>query len=770
MKLWQYECLKVIQKKTFWYCILCFLLFDVIFVLGWKQLQDPTGYIQQAKDEVKELLKDKHIQEAYQWLQHEQQIYDEIKTYQQATIFSDDTSSLSKEANTYRVQYKDHPYFWNERSQVIQELLIYYQNIMDYHTYIENVHTSYETIQNSPTWMSMSTTQKQDLMKQHTLYRQLQDTNLKIISYDGIQTYMETSIGKYIGVFYIFLCVILLFQEDNTYMEELLYSTKHGQKKTRTAKIICLGVLSMIGVSSILLVDIGIYQCIYDIFPMFAQIQSIPLCYESPYAYTILQYLCYMIIFATVCTTCLGYVYLCFFQAFKNQYVGMFLFFIVLMIQAVCFVMIPKTSYLYILSLYNIFSLFDNTLLSTYYPSLSIQQIQIPHYICLPICFICIAILCILYFQIFYKKRYKQQKCFTFPQCSFLSTSLYAQEYYRTLWIKKGWILLCIVLCSCVSMYLYQRIDTQTIRTQEVHIAQRYAPYEGVVNEQKIYDLSQKVNKIKKLEKQLQEAKIAYQQQELTRTEYITIQNAYQQLYEQYQVYIQLYEQTQNGTNYLIYPNGFIALCNLKNVDRNSMIALCIMICLILFLSTTYVSPQEEILFQSTTYGVKKRQHTILWVSISIGLLISLCIAYFEYLHVASLYPMQDWHAPMQVLFSYTHYQDIYQWGSYSIYTYIMISMIVKLFGILSTILIGLTIFRYCTGLFQGIILCLFIFILPMFLYYCNITFISWFSIFDIIMGHKFLLDTYNIIKLIILCFFDCFIYSMYKKSFQKSI
>lgn len=767
MNLWYYECLKIVQKKIFWYFIFCFILIDVTFVLGWKNIQDPSGYIQQYKEDIQEILANKPIEESYQWLQSEQQVYEEIQAYEQAIILQEEVKPLSKLANQYIAQFEDDLSFWNERTKVVEELCTYYKNILQYDTYIEGIYKKYKQIQQSPRWLTMTNNQKQDLTKQVQLFDKLVNTQIEVVSYDGIQTYVDISIGKYFALFYIILCVILLFQEDTAHMKELLYSTKNGHHKTLVAKAISLGILSIIGVSCFLIIDTYIYQVVFGVFPLFAQIQSIPSFYESPYAYSVLQWLCYSILYSTFSMTCIGYIFLSCFQVLKKRYFGVALFSVVIFLEALCYVMISKNSFLYPLSLYNIFQLCKNNLIGMIYPSLYMMQIGVPYLLCMSIGLVCITSISIFCFLKFENISYEHKRKTKVLYINISSMSVFIQESIRVLWIRKGIVLVGIVIVSCVSLFGYRIMHYQHLRNSTKEIAQVYDRYEGVVTTKSKQEIIKKIKEIKYQEDELKKAKQAYRQQSMTREDYISIQEMYDEQKVQNDVYKKIYKQIQEGASYIIYPNGFLAICNLQESNRNAITTLIIIVILIIWVSRIYVSQEEECLYQSTKYGRKKRMYWILCISLGIGIIIVSCVELFEYLHISSLYPMRNWDVPMQVLFQIVQYDDMYQWGIHSIQSYFMISMLIKLFGIISVIMIATTIFRYCKGQLQGILFCFLVFLLPMFLFYSNVTFASWFSIFDIMMGHKFLLDMYSIGKLLGLFVLDCIAYYAYHKSFQ---
>lgn len=768
MKLCYYECLKIIQRKIFWYILLCFLFFDFVFVLGWKYIQDPSGYIRFYEEEIEEILADKTLENGYTWLANEQQLYEEIQSYEQATILEEDSISLSEEASIYLANNENNTYFWDERAQVIEEYYTYYDTILHYDTYIDGIYTKYTQLQNSPRWVTMSNTQQEDLQQQIQLYDSLKNSQLEAISYKSAQTYVDLSIGNYFALCYVLLCVILLFQEDTSHMHELLVSTRNGDKKTLRAKALSLCILCVIGVSSFLILDACIYRIIFGAFPLFTKIQAIPIFYESPYAYSFLQWFIYHILFSTFSSSCIGYFFLCCFCVWKRRYLGLLCFCMFIIIEALCFLLIPKNSAWYALSLYNIFEVLQNDSIGMINSSLSIMHIRIPYFFCMGIGLGCLASICILFFlTLGNRSQHNRCKRFSFP-ITIASLSLFIQEGFRFIWIRKGGVYLSILFVGVLSVFGYRMMNDQQVRNQAEEIAKIYEPYEGVVSTQVYQALTDKINEINVQEKIVENAKQAYKEQSITREEYISIQQVYEKQKTQYDIYKELYEQIQDGASYIVYPNGFLALFGLNEIHRNAISTLIIICFLVLWVSRSYVSVEEEILYKSTKNGRKKRKHRVIGISICIGIMIVFVIEVFDYLHIASLYPMQNWDVPMQTLFELAQSDDVYQWGSWSIFSYFILSIGVKLFGTISMMLITTTIFRYCKGQFQGILLCLCLFLLPMFLYYYQIDFVSWLSLFDLLMGHLFLLKTYTLGKLIGILMIDGIAYVAYSRSFKS--
>lgn len=769
IRLIYYEILKLIKRKNFWMILLTAILANMLLVNVSKTADDESGYKQYYYEQIYDKLDDMNIDDALLWLEKENEFYDIAQRYQLYLDFPDmfeevDISEI--DVNRFEKHRGDN-YYWNERATIIDELKTYYESIKSYPSYLQSINKNLDKIMEGPLWSMISEKKKEDIIVQARTYDKLSKIEINPVSYRSIEKYAQSMISKLLS--FVFICIIAVFiiKEDEENMHELLCSTLNGNKKIACAKIIAFVTVAFLSLLVINITDLIWHMMLYGTCDLQAYIQAIPSLYNSSALYTIVEWLGLSVLYFGVGICILGLVFMFLYHLFENKILSFIIYFTLFFIEAIFYVVIPEESIFVVLAQINILQYFNNLFVGTFVSYYHILSFRVVAQILL-LCVLMIIGVCICAsFTRLYDKKIKGKQIH-FPNITIKSTNMFLQEGNRILQNNKGIavLLLTVIIASSLFMLRYEKYET--LRTEQREVYKMYEKYEGKVTVDTQNAVMSQLEIYAQSEAQYEKAKQLYKDEELTYEDLIEAENEYNSKIKDISTFNEINEMLQKEEQYIVYNKGFSAIFALKQVNRDTTRIILLILTLIIYISCISYKEGEETIYRTTYNGTKQRRNANL-KHVCLGILfISIAIELFSFLHFYTLYPMHDFNVSMNYLLSLDGQLPISHLEEMNAGMYIIALYLIRLYGILSVGVISMCIVRVSKNRIIGLLINVAVFLLPMFLYYNGFSFMSYISIFDLLMGNLFLQYTFSFIKLLMIFVFDVICINVIFKSFKN--
>jgi len=770
MKLFLYEILKLIKRKQFWNCF--FIIILVNFTLVY------TNKITNTKNQVFEIREEKVLNEiqnltyedALLYMNEEIQVCERMQAYQTylelPTLM--EYPNFDKSDKERYEQYKDDIYYWDHRRIILQEYMDYYQKIISYPSYIQNVLNKANTMMHSPMWNMMTSNKQNEYIANISLYEKRINEEIVPIRYRGIEAYVQSVFSKILSIVFIGVITHLLLKEEEENIQELIDSCKNGKKEFYIAKISCFIVISFLFICLFQWMDLLIHQSLYVGWEWNAPIQSIPSLYSSHLSFTIFEWNILSVFVFSFAISLFGCFIFTLYHVCKEKIVALFIFIFFLFIEAILYIWIPTSSYFVFLKYFNIFQLFAGTWIGVIDSYYSILSIPISNTVMIFLFCISIGILSIIFY--IYKHSYKiVTGKISFYSIQFQSTSLYVQESSRILQTNKGIFLLIIAVLLPFLMLVYEYKDRsyEHIHNLEKQTYAIYQKYEGETDQYKDI-LEAKMDTYVMEEHTYQNGKQAYKNNEITYEEFMDIERRYEERLSDRKIYLKLYSFVEKQIPHITYTKGFSKAFSLMNENQDLFLCIAEMIVFLLLGSCIAYKEGEEDLYFLTYKGKNIRKKTSLLILFILFLFVFIFMEGINLLFIHHIFPFGDAHLSLETLFLIENKVMPIYLRDFSVLLYWIVMYLIRLFGYISVLIISIVIFRLVKNRFIGILCGMFVFLFPIFLYYNGFSDVNVISIFDICMGNMFLLNTYNILKILSFICLDCICIWIIHNSYKR--
>lgn len=759
MKLFWLELRKLVCRKNF----ILLLIFLLLATFGIDFLQY-DNFVKEANidlyDEIIEEVSSLNANEQLSYINEQQQLYEKLDLYQTSLIIPvDEEILLTKEELDLFNELKHQDISALEYINMYSKIGSYYKNIYEYDVYIQKVKENVLTLKNSPMWNQYSADKKLEINQMAEVYEKLENQKLSPIYYHGVDAYANSASSKLLSLILICTVCILCFKEDEDYMNKLLLTTKHGKSKLCLIKILVISFVIFLSVTILQMGDFLFHMILYGGCDLTVPIQSIPALYESPYILSIQMWLIQSILVFSLVMVVLGILYAALYQIFQNKLIPTVLFCVFLFLEIIFFVLIKETSIFAILKNLNLIHFFSGARLYLYMPPVTLFNMQIPTNQFLYILCGIICLLSMLVYMKYYGNMHK--KIFVLPQGKSnkkLSSRLWVREGYR-LFIQQKAIVIIVVLCAYCGFTFYESYsNTEGLRANEAQIYEEYKPYIGLVDEQKEKILLEEYEKIQTIETEMDEATLKYSANEMEEINYQILRNEYQKDQLHRSMFLDLYDEYSLHPEVVTYPKGYQALYGFNNSEKDSKMAIIMIIAVAFLLCNIYgESKEEDCLYLTMQNGRKKRRSCKWSLAILITLFVFGILNLQEYLHFSLLYPLHQWNLPISGFFS--SYTNITTGIAFDMSTlnYGILLVVTRLFGIIFVMTLAVYLSRLLKNNIIAVIVTLMAILFPMFLYFSGFEFSIYVSVFDMIMGNLFLQKTLSISKVVVLLALEVF-------------
>lgn len=764
-----YEVLKLIKQKAFLWILLAALLSDIFLVYIQYTTDESHSVDPVYRTQVQEEIENMSLEDSVAYLSYELDLCERITEYSSALELTEifDMPNITQEEISRYQEYENNGYVWSMREHALKELAPYYKQLSAYPQYLDNIEKKTEALRHSPLWNTMTSAKQKDTLVLANSYQKLRGTILEPIEYRGMETYIHAMGTKLVCLILAYSFAILILKEDEEDAFGLLLSTKNGHRTTAIAKLFTFVLISFVSIVLLQALTIGWHMLLYGGCRLDAHVQSLPSLYESNTCFTIGQWLLISTITFACAITMLATVFLFLYHICYHKLVSFVSFFGFCFIEAIVYTVIPETSYLIGLSHINILRLLEGTFIGKCFTYQHIFFFRIPTNIFILICCIILALLfSLLYIFLYHHKLGRKRNAL--PSITITATNIWIQESHRILFTNKAIIILLVLTAIPLASFAYRSSseDTKYRQASEQRIAAIYQTYEGDVTEDTIRYISIKMRTYAEQEVLYQQAKAAYKKGTLTYDEWQDAYMHYERNMEGKDIYQSLYTLIERNIPYLVYNQGFSTVFGIYMPNRDAPRIAFLMVGLLLLISTTAYHSQEEALYLTTCKGKSRRKHAvciqILCLSLGMVVISEVCAVLYD----TQLYPMNDFHVTMDILYQMDDQQAIPYISSLTAEQYVWCLAALRLFAAISLCIIAMGIFRLTKHRIIGLLLCLLIFFFPMFLYYNGFTFFSAISLFDVLMGNLFFHTTFSLVKLLIIAGIDFLFVILINKSY----
>lgn len=755
IQLLYYECIKLIKRRSFWILLCGVILIDFGLFQVERTYNDEHNLKQTYYEETMAYIDTLSTEQAFQWLTDERTFYDSINAFKLSQFLEDDeiTELTQTESERYET-YKDEESYWEERKIVINDVYDYIYKIMNYQNYQTQIKQNKENIVQSPLWNLMSEQEQEDVQLQAEAYAHLQDTKLNPVHYRTIERYAHALSVRLLSFLFLCALIILIWKEDEGSIHDLISSTIHGHQKNALIKIICFFCVGIVSVLMIQCMDFIWYLQAYGGCDFHAPIQSIPILYESSQSLTIGTWLIKNMIVFSILICLFSTVFIFLYHIFHNKILSFLLFFGFVFLEAVFYQNISESSIWLAWKHVNILQLFDPIWYGNF---LSFQHLFTWRFSAqVSLSWICIMIA--LFSTICYVKFYDRRISIHMKRWVSLSctnTYLWIQEGYRILLTNKGVFIILIVVLSTVLTWFHRLQTYASLQQNEQVVYEIYSQYAGEVTEDTKRNLKIKMESYANYEQLYQNTIASYKNKEITYDELQDAKTSYDMQMRDFPIYEKLYTEVEQGIPYILYDKGYQAIFSMKVIDRDVHQSVWIMAFVLFMCGAAAYHHQEEQLYQSTKLGNHVRlcfMFSHVWM---ICFLMALLVYALDYAHFAHLYPMDDFDVGLRTLFDLCHIPLPDMLQTWTIQQYLFALFGIRLLGVLSTCITVTFLFQVCKSRIIGFLISAFVLFLPMFLYYHELTFVSFFSLFDLFMGNLFLQNMFSVSKLLLLLLID---------------
>lgn len=767
MKLISYELKKIFSHNSIKYIIITLICFNILGLFI--ELTQSENILIQKSDDY-HLVMDKmrvlNQEEQLEYLQSQVAFYQLAIEYREFSTLPDDMLFEVEEQEIF----KDAEFIQNYEKltdiNIYQEFDFYntlytkYYNVYNYPSYIQQVSNGIENIQSSSIWNTYPRWKQKDYLEMEKTYQRLSNIDIEIVNTLAITQYISSHIIMFFPVIIVLILCMYIFQvDDMDAMDELIYVTKNGGFSTAVSKLASVLIVSVLLNFILAFLYIFILSNMYGRIPFSSTIQSIPILYESPHNFTIWEWLLYSLFLKSLVMIVLGFIISCLFKVFHNKVLSIAIFVSLLLISATLYYGIDENSIMVFWKYANLYAILDTSFLLSKYLQLSffnrgISIIQLTLLISLLCSVISVNVYLFLYGK---KSRERSGVSFNITNKLYKNTKILVHEFLKLTFMKNAGIIftLCLIVQGVYIYQSYKSINSLEYEHEQV-IYNTFDTYGGFITEEK-----EAIIETKKLDYEAEEKWMAmafqdYRNNRIDAHSYNAILTEYRNNSVSRHAFNTFYEQYQVNPSYVIYARGYRAIFSLNTDEREFRSAALIMFGLILLFSGIYTVDQEndEDQLYTLTYHGKKSRMNAKWKVVAIYASL-LFLFYFmsEFLLFRYLYPMNNWLAPFNTILS-RDMNIALQWplnNQISLLLYWLMLTFIRVLGTITTCIVCTFISKQSKKQITAIILCMTCLFLPTVLELQGLDFMRYFSLFDMVMGNRFLYYGFSVWKILLI-------------------
>ncbi|TDW26023.1 hypothetical protein EDD63_10244 [Breznakia blatticola] len=619
MKLVFYELKKIISKKSFLMCLILCVVFLIFFAFSTSSSTNIYSYHKQYNEM---LLNSPSYEETYQKLVTlEKDLQNSLQTNSENEI------PTSANENTVNNRYGISD---EEAYILVSDALHYVENIGNYEKYQSGIIQS-------------------DLEQQtKASYENIEKDNVKIVNYLAIEASSKQYIVFVLAVFVSIYAIYILNnfeQESNT--AGISYLSKKGKFSLYKAKFLAISCISISTIIVFCVFLLVINSIIYGLPDMLANIQSIPIFYESPYNISILAgiFLCVgKQIFLIIGFISVYYLLLSLLRSDLRTSIVICLFCLLefFFLQA-----LSDYSSLSILRKWNIFNLAYFETLINEFGMQSLFGIQMKEWQIFILCMIILLVVTMSAIYVYSKGWINSTKTITRhkPNTRGKHVSLKNHEFYKQFINGKGLFIIIVSICFClyISYGFFDKMNQVNFSSAE----EQYQIYGGNLSNKKIKKIEEKKTAIENESIMFQKSSSDYEKGLLTHEEFQQIEDAYIFSLMENRAFENFYSDYSNiiGTT-IVYPTGYQAVFSLNTYSRDMMYGTWFVLIAVLLFSGLYSidkSAKQENLYKLTLYGKKRRLDTQRRIGYLESLIIAFLLFCISFVLFVLKYPMSGW-------------------------------------------------------------------------------------------------------------------------------
>lgn len=632
MKILFYELRKLVSKKSFYLCYLLCFIFVLFF--AYANTNSTQTYIHH-KEFNNLIVNGKSIEGNYDLLEKRNQDLRNLISQKNKLneLFQEENIIITEDidVNVEKGMSEE------ESLEIASQALHYIENIRNYKQYNSDILSS--DLDNSI----------------KSSYENIDQENIKAVNYLPIELINTQYIIFILSVFTsLFAIYILNNYEKDTNTAGISFLSNKGKQNLILSKFL---VSIFIGISVMITFYLSLLIFNFAFFgltDLYANIQSIPSCYESPFNITILTALLIglgkqiIVIAGVIC------IYHFLFLLTKKDILSTTLLFVLLLIEFILYNGINDYSNLIVFRKWNIFNLASFLSFIDVYDSYLIFGFEMNGIILLCSIFIIIVSITVILLRNYSKGWINDSKLLKTNIVSKKGAhiSLFKHEMYKQLILGKGWIIFIVLFLFCIYISCNFAVKMQNMNFSSIY--NQYELYGGELTEEKIQMIDEKHKEIDNKASKFHYINKQYNNGEISEDEYRNVENEFMQdLYED-RSFENFYKDYSNRIgNSIVYPNGYQAIFSINSYNRDIIYSAFFVFISILLFSGLYLidkDTNQEELYILTKNGRKKRISTqrkvgYIWIGILSVLLFVITFVLFYF-----VYPMNGWSYEMSAI------------------------------------------------------------------------------------------------------------------------
>lgn len=750
MNLLRYEGYKLFHQKNY-VCMVFILLFLQVALILCSTFQTQDSFVRYYSDAITYLQNDKIDVTS---LSQELTRVESYLSYETTSHIEDPTLITSYQSYLHRYPELE------LRHQFLKELLTYGLQTNNYQGYVSDKLEKLQDIQYLPMWKLYSESKKDTLVHSIEAYQQQGNIAISPTNFIPFEQYLKQPFTFFLMISFVLITCTSLFQEEDTSgMMCLIRVVPKGRRSLIPTKLLLCIFLSCCFFFLLELISFTFYALLYGTLDLHAPIQAFPSLIDTTSNHSIGQWLLVTFFIQLTIYLLFGFLYTILYQWFQQKLVSISLFLSFLCLEFFLYQLIPEVSHLFFLKKYNLFAILD-TSSWLYVPSyLAIGSNTITYgtmYAILSTSLLIGLVLSNCY-------RYLHPMSIHLPHLS-STTWLQKRCYHSSLhlvhegiklfWMNKGILVFIVVIGYSL---FYSNTITQSFtpffRLQQQALLKEYQAYGGVMTPEKWNSMDEEYDRIQTLTQEYNEIKDQYINHQIDQIAYEKIASQYQLELSHFNAFNILYEQSEKGSAYLLYPNGYQAVFAIQNTHREYRNTFFLSAMLILLLSGIYTIDQqhsEDTLYQLTIQGntIRRKKKATLVIVVSISLVV--LIYGIEFLSFLFLYPMTQWNASFSTILTDAQSLPIPLQTTMPLYAYAIIVVLLRLSGTAITSIFITWLSRRYHHRTSVILVSSLVLLFPLLLSMIGIQEVLQFSLFDIISGTLFLQQQTSFLKLFV--------------------
>lgn len=333
------------------------------------------------------------------------------------------------------------------------ELLNKYKGAVEYKDFLKTLQQQADTALSLPIFSNSNSFSNRNLRQTVKDFAGLEAIETQPTYQQGIVAINEFYPSDVLSVLGVALLCMQLFERDKQYnMDLLLRATPYGRRRLCYLQLLCVSAAAAFFTLLLQLSNITMSQFVYGLSPLQISVQSMLSFRNTIFTWTVGEYLIIFVVFNMVVTALACVLATCFSRLFQHKSASILVFAGLYGMGFMLWTYLPQGFISHIFRYLNPFGLFDSYTILADYQNLNLFGFPANLTLCAVVVITVLVVLCMGYLWASCGTRTMQLpipsklRNMHIPSGHCGSTSLFVQECYHFLWLKKSWLWCAVAL------------------------------------------------------------------------------------------------------------------------------------------------------------------------------------------------------------------------------------------------------------------------------------------------------------------------------------